>query len=64
MFTQDDIDKLDAAIAASRGVSQTTFENQTTVFRPVEELQRLRAMMKREVDASPTHRFAVTDKGT
>jgi len=63
-FTQDDIDNLDATIAATRGAIGVTFENQSTTFRSVEELQKLRSMMKREVDVAPTHRFAVTDKGT
>ena len=63
-FTQADIDKLDRAIAAGRGVQTISFADQTTTFRTVAEMKELRQWMTREVNATRTYRLAVTSKGT
>ncbi len=64
-FTQADLDKLDAAIAAGRGVKQMTFtDGQSVTFHSIADWQRLRAMMKREVESAPNHRLATVSKGT
>ena len=63
-FTQDDLDKLDAAIAAGRGVRQVSFSDQTTSFSSIDEMLKLRSVMKREVEGQSSYRLAVTKKGT
>lgn len=68
-FTQADLDKLDAAIAAAGGVQGVTFsDGQTMNLHGVTELRELRAMMLSDIDASASPprniRYAVTSKGT
>lgn len=63
-FTQADLDAFDQAIAAGRGVKGFTFGDQSTQFHPVDDVLKIRALIKRDVDSAPTHRFAVTSKGT
>ena len=63
-FTQDDLTKLDRAIADGRGVRQISFADQTIIFHTVAEMLKLRELMSRQVNSSPTHRLAVTSKGT
>ena len=63
-FTQADIDKLDRAIADGRGAQIVSFADQTVHFRTVAEMKELRELMTRQVNSTPTHRLAVTSKGT
>ena len=63
-FTQADLDKLDRAIAAGRGVRSIAFADQTITFHTVSDMLKLRSLMKRQVDSALTHRLAVTSKGT
>lgn len=63
-FTQSDIDALDRAIADGRGARSITFSDQSVSFNSIAEMIKLRSMMKREVDSTPTYRLAATDKGT
>jgi hypothetical protein len=65
-WTQSDLDKLDAAIAAGNGVRTITFDNQTLAFHDLDQMLRLRAQMQSSVAAAagtPRMRFAVTSKG-
>ena len=63
-FTQADIDALDQAIADGRGARSITFADQTVSFESVDDMIKRRALMKREVDSTPTYRLAATSKGT
>ena len=65
-WTEDDLNKLEAAIAAGRGVRQMSFSDQTIVFHPVDEMLKLRAAMKHELYGATTsrnYRLASTSKG-
>lgn len=66
-FSQADLDALDAAIASGRGVRSMTFSDQSVTFNSIEDMLRLRSVMRQELDATSstpkTHRFAVTSKG-
>jgi hypothetical protein len=61
-YTQADLDALDADIAKVRLVKATTFENQSTTFRDLDELLKLRAVMAAAVNGNRT-RFVSTSKG-
>jgi hypothetical protein len=61
-YTQADLDALDADIAKVRLVKATTFDNQSTTFRDLDELLKLRAVMAAAVNGNRT-RFASTSKG-
>lgn len=63
-FTQADLDKLDRAIADGRGAQSISFADQTITFRTVDDMLKLRSLMKRQVDSALTHRLAVVSKGT
>ena len=63
-FTEDDLTKIDRAIAAGRGVRTIAFADQTITFHSVDDMLKLRSLMKRQVDSALTHRLAVTSKGT
>lgn len=63
-FTEDDLTKLDRAIAVGRGVKTISFADQTTSFRSVSEMKELRSLMAREINAARTHRLAIVSKGT
>ena len=63
-FTQADLDKLDRAIVDGRGARSITFSDQSVTFHTVDDMLRLRSLIKRDVDSAPTHRLAVTSKGT
>jgi len=41
-----------------------TIDGQSVSFHTVDEYIKLRSLMKREVDSTPTYRLAATDKGT
>lgn len=66
-YTQADLDALDADIATIRAVKSTTTGDQSTTFRDLDELLRLRAVMAQAVSASSTGRsrtrYATVDKG-
>ncbi len=65
-YTQDDIDRLEAAIASTASVQQMTFGGQTFIFRSPAEQQKLLADMKASVDAAAgtsRTRYVITDKG-
>jgi hypothetical protein len=61
-YTQADLDALDAEIAKVRLVKSTTFDNQSTTFRDLDELLKLRAVMAASVSGNRT-RYAATTKG-
>lgn len=65
-FTQSDVDKLEAAIAASGSMSSMTFGGQTFTFRSIEEqyalLDRTSAFIRSAAGGKRT-RYIVTDKG-
>jgi hypothetical protein len=65
-YTQADIDALDAEIATVRLVKSTTFADQSTTFRDLDELLKLRALMQQAVvvaASGSTTRYAATRKG-
>lgn len=62
-YTQADLDALDADIAKVRLVKSTTFSDQSTTFRDLDELLKLRAIMAQAVSGGSRTRFAATDKG-
>lgn len=63
-FTQADLDELDAEIARVRIVKATAFADQSTTFRDLDELLKLRAVMAAEVSSLTTRtRYAATSKG-
>lgn len=65
-YTQADIDALDAEIAQVRVVKATTFSDQSTTFRDLDELLRLRAVMAAAVNANAggsRTRYGATSKG-
>ena len=68
-YTQADIDKLDADIAAFGTVEQTTIADQTTRFRSLDDLLILRAVMVAAVAAQSSTtggsrtRYAAVSKG-
>jgi len=65
-YTQADIDLLDAEIAEIRLVKATTFSDQSTTFRDLDELLKLRAMMASSLanaSGSSRTRYAATSKG-
>lgn len=61
-YTQADLDELDAEIAKVRTVKSTTFGDQSTTFRDLDEMLKLRAVMAAQVNSSRT-RYATTKKG-
>jgi hypothetical protein len=65
-YTQADLDALDAEIATVRTVKSTSFSDQSTTFRDIDELLALRAVMAQQIataaGASKT-RYAATSKG-
>lgn len=65
-YSQADVDALDAEIATIRSVKSTTFSDQSTTFRDLDELLKLRALMLGEVNAGSggsRTRYAATSKG-
>ncbi len=64
-FVQDDLDKLDRAIADGRGARQMTFSDHSVTFNSIDEMLKLRGVMRREInETTRTYRLAVTSKGT
>lgn len=68
-YTQADLDALDADIKAFGTIERTTFDNQTTQFRSLDEMMRLRAIMAADVAAATSTtggsrtRYAAFSKG-
>lgn len=65
-FTQTDLDALDADIRNFGAVEQTSFADQSTKFRSLEELIRLRSIMAADVAAASGGtrvRYAAVSKG-
>lgn len=62
-YTQADIDELDAEIKKVRLVQSTTFADQSTTFRPLDELLQLRSLMSQDISSVHRVRFAATSKG-
>lgn len=66
-WTQDDLDKLDAAIAGGAVVKQLTFADQTFVFRDIDEMLKVRTLIAASLStaagSSSNHRLAATSKG-
>lgn len=65
-YTQADVDALDVKIAAAGAVKATTFGDQSTTFRDLDEMLKLRALMVQSIAAAAgrsTTRYAATRKG-
>jgi len=65
-YTQSDLDALDLQIAAAGAVKSTTFSDQSTTFRDLDDMLKLRAVMAQEIAAaagSSRTRYAATSKG-
>jgi len=64
-WTEADLEKINAAIAAGGGVHSFSFENYSVTLRSLDEMLRLRALILKSLSStsSPTHRLAVTSKG-
>jgi hypothetical protein len=62
-WTQADLDELDAKIKAIEAVKATSFADQSTTFRDLDELLKLRALMAASVAGSSRTRYAATSKG-
>lgn len=65
-YSQADLDALDAEIAAIRTVKATSFADQSTTFRDLDELLEFRALMAASIagTSSSLTRYAATSKGT
>lgn len=66
-YTQADLDALDLEIATVRTVKATTTADQSTTFRDLDEMLKLRAIMAQAIAASATGssrtRYASVSKG-
>jgi hypothetical protein len=66
-WTQADLDKLDAALAAGGALQSMTFGDQSFTFRTIDEMLKLRAVMQQALNAAagtPSgYRLAATSKG-
>jgi hypothetical protein len=66
-WTQDDLDKLDAAISSGSGLQSMTFGDQSFTFRGLDEMLKLRALMQQALSTqagnSRSHRLAAVSKG-
>lgn len=65
-YTQADLDALDADIAKVRLIDSTTFADQSTKFRSLDDLLKLRAVMAQSIAAAAgtsRTRLAATSKG-
>ena len=63
-WTQADHDKLDDEIRKVQTVKATAFGDQSTTFRDLDELLKLRALMEQSVNSTSRVRLAATSKGT
>lgn len=68
-YSQSDLDALDADIKAFGTIQRTSFADQDTTFRSLDELLKLRAIMAADVAAATSTtggsrtRYAAFDKG-
>lgn len=64
-WTQTDIDRLKAAIAAGRGARTIQFADQLVTFHDIDDMLKLLAVMEQDVNASTrrNYRLAATSKG-
>lgn len=63
-WTQADLDALLVKIASVGAVKATTIEDQSTTFRDIDELLKLKAVMEQEINASRSStRYVSTSKG-
>jgi hypothetical protein len=65
-FTQSDLDALLIKIASVGAVKSTTFSDQSTTFRDLDELLKLKAVMEQEINAAAgrsSTRYVSTSKG-
>ena len=65
-YTQADLDALDAKILAAGTVKATTFSDQSTTFRDLDDMLKLRAIMEQQILSSSNRsrtRYATTSKG-
>ena len=60
-WTQEDLDKLDDEIRKVQTIKATAFGDQSTTFRDLDELLKLRAVMAARIN---TTRLGATSKGT
>ncbi len=63
-YTQADLDELDEKIKTASLVKSTAFADQSTEFRSIDELLKLRATMAQEISANSRVRLAGFSKGT
>lgn len=62
-FTQADLDALDAAIKGGGVISQMSFGEQSFTFRSLDDMLKLRAVMRREVEGGSGTRYGAVCKG-
>ena len=65
-WTQSDIDMLQAAIVSGKGAKSITFADQSITFHSIDEMLKLLATMRQEVNAAAggsRTRLAATSKG-
>jgi hypothetical protein len=62
-YTQTDLDRIEAAIAGGGVVSSMTFGETTITFRSLDDMLKLRAIIKAEVAGGTRTRYAATSKG-
>lgn len=65
-WTQDDLDKIDAALASGAAIKRLKFRDQEFEFRDIDEMMKVRDLIARSLAAAiaPTnYRLASTSKG-
>lgn len=62
-YTQADLDTLDAEIAKVRLIKSTTIADQSTTFRDLDELLKMRSIMQQDIAGGSRTRLAATSKG-
>ena len=63
-WKQEDLERIERAIADSDGIQEVRFSDVVGKLYSVAELRELREMIRREVTPRRTHRLAVVSKGT
>lgn len=62
-WTQADLDKVDAALAAGGAVQRIRFADTEMEFRSIDDMLKLRALMAQELNQATRYRLAATSKG-
>ena len=62
-WAQSDIDALKTAIADGGTVKSVTFADQTMIFRSLDEMKDLLALMQQDATGGSRTRYAATSKG-